>query len=142
MCVPFAISKEMISAFCENCKIVIVEELEVIGDERVLSVSEVQSVNAGEPCLVYVPNDVTCKFSLNNVALSAIPQDTDKMRGVYERTTIGANYYKLADDGNSLGLTKSDEAIVAPFRAYMLLNEPPQSKSSVEPKDKSNTRKY
>ena len=141
VCVPFAISQSMLNTFCEDSKIVKVVELEVVGNERQLSVSEVQSVNAGEPCLVYVPNDVTCKFSLNNVALSAIPQDTDKMRGVYERTTIGANYYKLADDGNSLGLTKSDEAIVAPFRAYMLLNEPPQSKSSVEPKDKSNTSK-
>ena len=133
VCVPFAISQSMLNTFCEDSKIARVVELEVVGNERLLSVSEVQSANAGEPCLVYVPKDVTCKFSLSNVALSATPQKTDKMRGVYERTTIGANYYKLTDDGNSLGLTRSDEAIVAPFRAYMLLNETPQTRSSVEP---------
>lgn len=55
------------------------------------------------------------------------------MRGVYERTTIGASYYKLTDDGTSLGLTKSDEAIAAPFRAYVLLDETSQTRSSVEP---------
>lgn len=133
VCVPFAISQTMLNTFCEDSKIATVVELEVIGNERQLSVSEVQSVNAGEPCLVYVPNDVICKFSLSNIALSTTPQNTDNMRGVYERTTIGTNYYKLTDDGNSLGLTKSDEAIVAPFRAYMLLNETPQTRSSVEP---------
>ena len=133
VCVPFAINQSMLSAFCDDSEIATIVELEVIGNERVLSVSEVQSVNAGEPCLVYVPNDVTCKFSLNNVALSATPQNTDKMRGVYVRTTIGANYYKLTDDGSSLGLTKSDEAIVAPFRAYMLSDVTPQTRSSAEP---------
>ncbi len=133
VCVPFAISQSMLNAFCEDSKIAKVIELEVVGNERLLSVSEVQLVNAGEPCLVYVPNDVTCKFSLSNVALSATPQNTDKMRGVFERTTIGANYYKLTDDGSSLGLTKSDEAIVATFRAYILLNETPQTRSSAEP---------
>lgn len=133
VCVPFAISQTMLNTFCEDSKIATVVELEVIGNERQLSVSEVQSVNAGEPCLVYVPNDVICKFSLSNIALSATPQNTDNIRGVYERTTIGTDYYKLTDDGNSLGLTKSDEAIVAPFRAYMLLNETPQTRSSVEP---------
>jgi len=133
VCVPFAISQSTLNAFCKTSKIAKVVELEVVGNERLLSVSEVQSVNAGEPCLVYVPNDVTCKISLSTVALSATPQNTDKMRGVYERTTIGASYYKLTDDGNSLGLTKSDEAIVAPFRVYMLLNEIPQPTSSAEP---------
>jgi hypothetical protein len=133
VCVPFAINRSMLNAFCDDSKIAKVVELEVVGNERLLSVSEVQSVNAGEPCLVYVLNDVTCKFSLSNVALSATPQNTEKMQGVYERTTIGANYYKLTDDGTSLGLTKSDEAIVAPFRAYMLLDPTPQTRSSAEP---------
>ena len=133
VCVPFAISQSMLSAFCEDSKIATIAELEVIGNKRVLSVSEVQSVNAGEPCLVYVPKDVTCKFSLSNVVLSTTPQNTDKIRGVYERTTIGANYYKLTDDGSSLGLTKSDDAIIAPFRVYMLLNATPLTRSTSEP---------
>lgn len=123
MCVPFAISKEMISAFCENCKIVIVEELEVIGDERVLSVSEVQSVNAGEPCLIYVPLDVLFKFNLNGVALSPMPDNAGEMRGTYERTAVGPNCYKLTSDGSSFGVTRSADAIVAPFRSYLQFAE-------------------
>lgn len=133
VCVPFVISQQMLSAFCEDIKIATVAELEVIGNERQLSVSEVQSVNAGEPCLVYVPKDIVCTFSLSNAALSASPQNTDKIRGVYERTTIGANYYKLAGDGSSLGVTKVDIAIVAPFRAYIALDESPQTRSSSAP---------
>ncbi len=133
VCVPFAINRSMLNSFCEGCKIAAVVELEVVGSDRFLSVSEVQSVGAGGPCLVYVPQDVTCKFSLSEVPLSATPQNSGKLRGVYERTTIGKNYYKLTSDGRSLGLTKTDEAIVAPFRAYMLLDENPQTKASAAP---------
>ncbi len=133
VCVPFAINRSMLNSFCEGCKIAAVVELEVVGSDRFLSVSEVQSVSAGEPCLVYVPQDVTCKFSLSEVSLSAMPQNSGKLRGVYERTTIGANYYKLTSDGRSLGLTKTDAAIVAPFRAYILLDEHPQTKASAAP---------
>ncbi len=130
LCVPFAVNRSMLSIFCEGCKIAAAVELEVVGSDRSLSVSEVQSVGAGEPCLVYVPQDVTCKFSLSEVSLSATPQNSGKLCGVYGRTTIGKNCYKLTSDGRSLGLTKTDEAIVAPFRAYMLLDEHPQTRAS------------
>ena len=133
VCVPFAINQSMLSAFCEDSKIATVVGLEVIGNERRLSVKEVQSVSAGEPCLVYVPQNVTCQFLLSEVLLSPTPQNKGKMKGVYERTTIGANYYKLTSDGSSLGVTKADDAVVAPFRAYIVLDEESQTKSSSSP---------
>lgn len=133
VCVPFAINKSMLDAFCEGCKIATAVELEVVGNDKFLSVNNVQSVNAGVPCLIYAPKDVTCKFSISGVSLNATPINTGNIRGVYERTNIGANYYKLANNGNSLGLTCSDEAIVAPFRAFILPDVIPRTKSSSKP---------
>ena len=133
ICAPFAINRSMLDEFCTSCKIATIAELEIVGSERILSLMEVQSVNAGEPCLVYVPQEVICKFNLKEAMLSQAPQNKDKIRGVYKQTTIGSNYYKLADDGKSLGLTRTDEAIVAPFRAYIRLDDIPQTKSSTTP---------
>lgn len=130
VCVPFAINKSMLDAFCVGCKIATVVKLEVVGSDRFLSVNDVQSVNAGVPCLIYAPKDVTCKFSISGVSLNATPINTGNIRGVYVRTNIGANYYKLANNGKSFGLTCSDEAIVAPFRAYIIPDVIPQTKSS------------
>ena len=90
-------------------------------------------MKAGVPCLVYFTQNVTCQFLLSEVLLSQTPQNKGKLKGVYERTTIGANYYKLTSDGRSLGVTKADDAIVAPFRAYIVLDEEPQTKSSSSP---------
>lgn len=120
----------MLDAFCVGCKIATVVKLEVVGSDRFLSVNDVQSVNAGVPCLIYAPKDVTCKFSISGVSLNATPINTGNIRGVYVRTNIGANYYKLANNGKSFGLTCSDEAIVAPFRAYIIPDVIPQTKSS------------
>ena len=133
VCVPFSISQSMFSAFCGDCKIATVADLEVVGSERMLSVTEVQEVNAGEPCLVYVPEDVTCRFNINEALLSSMPQNKGKIIGVYERTTIGADCYKLTSDGSSLGVTRTNDAVVAPFRAYIVLDQTLQTRSSSEP---------
>lgn len=132
VCVPFAITQSMLNDFCEGCRIVKVMEMEVVGRERFVSVEEVMSAGAGEPCLVYAPQDVICKFSLNQVELSAEPKNTEKLKGVYKRTIIGAGHYKLTSDGGSLGVTQDESAIVAPFRAYMISDEDMQTRSSVE----------
>ena len=130
MCVPFSVTRSMLKAFCEDFKIATVSKYEIIGSERVLSVEEVQTVGAGEPCLIYVPQDVACRFSLVEASLSLAPKGARELRGVYERTTVGPDCYKLTDDGRSFGVTRTGEAIVAPFRAYVLLAEDQQTKGS------------
>ena len=119
VCVPFTFSQSMLDGFVSGCKIATVAELEVVGDRYSLSVTEVQAVSAGVPCLVYAPKDVICKFILSNVALSASPDNSSKLQGAFSRTVIGGGLYKLTADGTAIGITESEDAIVAPFRAYI-----------------------
>jgi hypothetical protein len=131
VCVPFALSQSMLNGFASRCKIATVAELEVVGNIYSLSVNEVQAVSAGAPCLVYAPKDVVCKFSLSNVALRASPDNSSKLQGAYSRTVIGSGLYKLTADGSAIGITESDDAIVAPFRAYIRIENTPQTRRCI-----------
>lgn len=133
VCVPFALSQSMLDGFASGCKIAKVAELEVVGHKYSLSVNEVQAVSAGIPCLVYAPKDVVCKFSLSNVALRVSPDNSSKLQGAYNRTVIGSGLYKLTADGIAIGITESDDAIVAPFRAYVRIENAPQTRATSAP---------
>lgn len=133
VCVPFVLSQSMLDGFASGCKIATVAELEVVGNKYSLSVNEVQAVSAGVPCLVYVPKDVVCKFSLSNVALRVSPDNSSKLQGAYNRTVIGSGLYKLTADGSAIGITESDDAIVAPFRAYVRIENVPQTRVTSAP---------
>lgn len=133
VCVPFALSQSMLDGFASGCKITKVAELEVVGHKYSLSVNEVQAVSAGVPCLVYAPKDVVCKFSLSNVALSVSPDNSSKLQGAYNRTVIGSGLYKLTADGSAIGITESEDAIVAPFRAYVRIENVPQTRATSAP---------
>ena len=133
VCVPFALSQSMLDGFASGCKIATVAELEVVGHKYSLSVNEVQAVSAGVPCLVYAPKDVVCKFCLSNVALSVSPDNSSKLQGAYNRTIIGRGLYKLTADGTAIGITESDDAIVAPFRAYVRIENAPQTRATSAP---------
>ena len=133
VCVPFALSQSMLDGFALGCKIATVAELEVIGHKYSLSVNEVQAVSAGVPCLVYATKDVVCKFSLSNVALSVAPDNSSKLQGAYNRTVIGSGLYKLTADGYAIGISESDDAIVAPFRAYVRIENAPQTRTTSAP---------
>lgn len=133
VCVPFALSQSMLDGFASGCKIATVAELEVIGNKYSLSVNEVQAVSTGVPCLVYAPKDVVCKFSLSNVALRVNPDNSSKLQGAYNRTIIGSGLYKLTADGTAIGITESDDAIVAPFRAYVRIENAPQTRATSAP---------
>lgn len=132
-CVPFAISKTMIDAFCTECKIAVVSAYEIIGDQRYISVEEVEYVGAGTPCLIYAPNTVTCNFTLNSVSLRSTPNNSTVLKGCYTNTVVGENVFKLTDDGYSFGMTRSNVANVAPFRAYIQFDEEPKRKEIKEP---------
>jgi hypothetical protein len=133
VCVPFALYQSMLDGFASGCKIATVAELEVVGHKYSLSVNEVQAVSAGVPCLVYAPKDVVCKFSLSNVALRVSPDNSSKLQGAYNRTVIGSGLYKLTADGTAIGITDSDDAIVAPFRAYVRIENAPQTRATSAP---------
>jgi hypothetical protein len=48
------------------------------------------------------------------------------MQGAYSRTIIGSGLYKLTADGSAIGITENENAIVAPFRAYIQIENAPQ----------------
>jgi len=133
VCVPFALTQTMLDAFGEGCKIATVERYEIVGDKRVLSVKQVESVTAGTPCLIYAPMDMICDFNLSNVSLKSAPDDSSPLKGAYKRTIIGPDYYKLTDDGQALGITKGDDAIVGPFRAYIEPTESAATRAMTKP---------
>lgn len=135
VCVPFAITKTMINKFISGCVIVKPVEIEIIGNTKVLSVIEVTSVDAGNACLIYVPKDVVCYFALNNVFLNSKPDDSSIIKGVYLRTIIGKNIYKLNNDGSTLGVTRTENAIVGPYRAYINLEQGYQTRTKNIPID-------
>ena len=122
VCVPFAITQNMLDDFVTGCRLVTVNGLEVVGDEYSLSVEDLQVVPAGVPCLIYAPQAMECKFVINNAVLQASPSESSFLHGSFKRSVIGAGMYKLADDGLSMGVTESDESIVAPFRAYVKIS--------------------
>lgn len=122
MCVPFALTQSILDGFSSGFRIALVVDLEIVGDEYAFSVKDVQSVSAGTPCLIYSPGDIACKFSLSNVSLRGSPDNSSQLKGSYTRMVIGKGLYKLTADGTSIGITKSDDATVAPFRAYIRID--------------------
>lgn len=133
VCVPFTITQTMLDEFVDDCKIVTAVEVEIIGDKQVLSVREVESVDAGKACFIYVPESVVCNFNLSNVSLSSKTDDSSILKGAYQRVVIGSNLYKLNDDGSSLGITISENAVVGPYRAYIELEQVPQTRARYSP---------
>lgn len=129
VCVPFALNQKMLDDMCEGCKIATIAHLETIGSNRVLSITEVQTVDAGMPCMIYSPTEFLCQFVLNDVSLSVEPNKSSPLKGAYKNETIGRNMYKLSSDGTSFGITQTDDAYVAPFRAYIQINESSNSRT-------------
>lgn len=116
VCLPFAFDAEVLGL--ENAKIALPEDVEVIGSNRYVSYRIVEKVEAGVPCLVYVPDEQDCKVELNDVPLATRPIDGNPLSGVFTETTIGSGCYKLTSDGKSFALTKTNSAVCKPFRAY------------------------
>ncbi len=133
VCVPFGITQTMLDAFTTGCKIATEVEIEIVGDKQVLYVKEVESVIAGQACLIYAPKDIVCNFNLSNVALKIKPDDSSVLKGTYQRIVIGPNMNKLADDGFSFGVTRRDDAIVAPYRSYLKFEGMPSTRTVCSP---------
>lgn len=115
VCLPFALTSSMLPT---GAKIYTIDE---IGATSV-KINEVNGVDAGEPCLVEFPADHTAVWDININApttFAITPDNSGDLKGSYTTTTIGAGKYKLNSAGTEFGITKSDEAKVYPFRAYL-----------------------
>ena len=119
MCVPFALTKEMLDRQGEGIKIAIYKRVETVGQQKQLVLQCVDKIKAGQPCLFFSPKEFNCNFKLENESLVNKPDNSGPLKGSFTTVTIGAGYYKLASDGASISITTDKEAKSMPFRAYL-----------------------
>ncbi len=89
---------------------------------------------AGQPCLVYCPDDVTeWNITKTDAAVVASPSPVSvsgaSLQGSFTNETIGAGRYKLNSAGTAFGVT-TDKGKVTAFRCYVL----PTTESASAPK--------
>lgn len=119
ICVPFTITQSMLDSFGEGYYMAQYDDKEILGDKRAVSLRRTDSLVAGTPGFIYSPDTKRCTFLLNNVALIESPSASGCARGAFISVKIGPGMYKLSADGQSFGITMTDEATCAPFRAYI-----------------------
>lgn len=117
VCLPFAFDIKLLGL--QNAKIAEICEIETIGDQKSISYREIDRIEAGKPCLIYVPTNQKCKLNLQNVTLVSKPITNELLIGTFSETIIGSGCYKLTPDGNSFAITKTNSAVCKPFRAYI-----------------------
>ena len=109
----------MLDSFGEGYYIAQYDDKEILGDKRAVSLRRTDSLVAGTPGFIYSPDTKRCTFSLNDAALVQSPSANGCVRGTFLSVKIGPGMYKLSADGQSFGITLTDDAICAPFRAYI-----------------------
>lgn len=119
ICVPFTITQSMLDSFGEGYYMAQYDDKEILGDKRAISLRRTDSLVAGTPGFIYSPESKRCTFSLSDVTLVESPSANGCVRGAFISVKIGPGMYKLSADGQSFGITLSDDAICAPFRAYI-----------------------
>lgn len=117
VCLPFAVSA---ADFGTNCKL---EQFTAMSDNTIRFTSTTDEVAAGQPCLVYCPDDVTeWNLTKANATVVADPFDaTDgnaALVGSFTNRAIGAGRYKLTADGSAFGITTVAGKVTA-FRCYL-----------------------
>ena len=121
VCLPFNVSA---TDFGEGAKVEIyTNAVEKDGAVSLCFESTEETVDAGTPCLVFCPEDVTSwDIQKNNVeVVSYTLKSADgfgSINGSYTNKTIGANNYKLNASGTAFGVTSSKGAVTA-FRCYL-----------------------
>lgn len=117
VCLPFAFDAKLLGL--QGAKIVLLSDWETVGNRQYIFYQVVEYVDAGCPCLVYLPSDQTCKITLEEVVLVDKPIKNGLLLGSFTETTIGSCCYKLTSDGKSFAATKTESAVCKPFRAYV-----------------------
>lgn len=118
-CLPFTIQ---LTDFPEGCSIAVFDGPERENGRDVLKFSDCKQVDAGIPFLVHAPQDMTFNYNAESVALVSTPLNGGTAKGVFTRTVIGPECYKLNPSGTAFGITKTGDAICAPFRIYIPIN--------------------
>ncbi len=132
VCLPFAVSA---SDFGTSASLEQFSNVSTADGATTLSFNATAGENAaGQPCLVYCPDDVTeWNVSKTNAAVVASPVPVSvsgaTLQGSFTNETIGTGRYKLNASGTAFGVT-TDKGKVTAFRCYIL----PTTEGSSAPK--------
>lgn len=117
VCLPFAVNA---SDFGAGAKLELFNQLK---ENSVNFTTTTDENEAGKPCLVYCPNDIT-EWNIEKSNAQVVPSPTSytdgnaTLYGAFVNDNIGAGCYKLNAAGTALGIT-TDKGKVTAFRCYL-----------------------
>lgn len=117
VCLPFAVNA---SDFGAGAKLELFNQLK---ENSVNFTTTTDENEAGKPCLVYCPNDIT-EWNIEKSNAQVVPSPTSytdgnaTLYGAFVNDNIGAGCYKLNSVGTALGIT-TDKGKVTAFRCYL-----------------------
>lgn len=97
-----------------------------LADNSYIYITSQDAADAGQPVLVYCPDDVT-EWTISKADASVVATPVENassaatLYGSFVNKSIGANHYKLTAAGTAFGITTDAGKLVA-FRTYMDLN--------------------
>lgn len=117
VCLPFAVNA---SDFGAGARL---EQYASMNSNTISFTSATDDNAAGQPCLVYCPDEVTeWNIEKENAYITASTFDTNDgnatLIGSFINTPIGAGCYKLTADGAAFGITTAKGKVTA-FRCYL-----------------------
>lgn len=115
-CLPFAMT---LADLPEGSTMATVTNIQTTGDRVSLILGNIVQSDAGVPFLVHVPDNLTMTFQRQSVQLVQSPVSGGLMTGSFTGTVIGKGCYKLNAEGTAFGITRTEDALCAPFRLYI-----------------------
>lgn len=119
VCLPFDLNENDFDAN-SNTKI-----YTILGaDDQSIKLTRTESIVAGTPCFIHSDAE-SWNLTLQNREIKSTTQAGTieiggwKMFGSFTWKIIGADKYKLNEDGKSISPTANDDAHVSPFRCYL-----------------------
>ncbi len=119
VCLPFDLNENDFDAN-SNTKIYTISG----ADDQSIKLTRTESIDAGTPCFIHSDAE-SWNLTLENREIKSSTQagtikiDGWNMIGSFTREIIGADKYKLNEDGKSISPTASVNAHVSPFRCYL-----------------------
>lgn len=117
VCLPFAVNA---SDFGAGAKLELFNQMK---ENSVNFTTTTDENEAGKPCLVYCPDDIT-EWNIEKSNAQVVPSPTSytdgnaTLYGAFVNDNIGAGCYKLNAAGSALGITTNKGKVTA-FRCYL-----------------------
>lgn len=115
-CLPFTVTLEDLP---EGCMMSGITKIQTTGNKESMVLDAIGQADAGVPFLVYAPENLTMNYQGKSVQLVQSPVTGGLATGSFTKTVIGKGCYKLNAEGTAFGITRTEDAVCAPFRLYI-----------------------